>query len=314
MILARLVEGLRGGSPRFGLREKSWAIALAVTAIAVWGNGAWIRPRARLLREAREGLEEANNRLIELEAKRPNLQERQRKIRGLQEQLGGTFQQLEGLEEGLLYRQDQDLLLERLVADRKKYKLEINSVEPLKEKEPARPAGKEKTGAAAQEAFYKRLFIQVDAFATFEDLIRYLQSLEDQGPYQRVQGVKVKMEKGEKALPRTAILLEILLADTPARREEMRKKVAALVEEQSAREGKDPFLAQERPRDEKEASGMELSGIFGDGQKFTALIDGNTYQVGDTVQDKKIVEIRTDRVILEKGEERYVLSSKEGSQ
>ena len=156
--------------------------------------------------------------------------------------------------------------------------------------------------------------MQVDTFATFENLIQYLQSLENQGPYQRVQGVKVKMEKGDKALPRTAILLEILLADTPAHREELRDKVAALVEDHSAREEKDPFLAGERVREEKEASGMELSGIFGDGAKMTALIDGNAYQVGDTVQDKKIVEIRPDRVILEKGEERFFLAEKGGEQ
>ncbi len=153
----------------------------------------------------------------------------------------------------------------------------------------------------------------MDAFSTFENLIQYLQSLESQGPYQRVQGVKVKMEKGEKALPRTAILLEILLVDTPARREETREKVAALVGESSARERKDPFLAGERVREEKEASGMELSGIFGEGKSFTALIDGNAYQVGDTVQDKKIVEIRADQVVMEKGEERFFLAEKQGA-
>lgn len=314
MSLARLLEGLKASTLRFGMREKAWAIALVVTAIVVWGNGAWIRPRARLLGQARADFEEANNRLIELEAQRPNLQERQKKIREHQAQLGSTFQELEKMEEGLLYRQDQDLLLERIVADRKRFKLEINSVEPLKEKAAAAKAeAKEKKGAAP-DSFYRRLFVQVDAFAPFEDLIHYLHSLENQGPYQRVQAVKVKMEKSEKALPRSAILLEVLLADTPTRRQEMREKVFALVEDRTAREVKDPFLAAERPREEKEAAGMELSGIFGDGQRLTALIDGNTVQVGDTVQDKRVVEIRPDRVILEKGKERYFLVEKQAAQ
>ncbi len=314
MNLSRITEGLKAGSLRFGMREKAWATVLAVVAVMVWGNGAWVLPRARLLREARAGFEEANNRLIELEAQRPNLQERQRKIREHQAQLGSTFQELEKMEEGLLYRQDQDLLLERIVADRKRFKLEINSVEPLREKPAAAKAeAKEKKGAAP-DSFYRRLFVQVDAFAPFESLIHYLHSLENQGPYQRVQGVKVKMEKSEKALPRSAILLEVLLADTPTRRQEMREKVFALVEDRTAREVKDPFLAAERPREEKEAAGMELSGIFGDGQRLTALIDGSTVQVGDTVQDKRVVEIRPDRIILEKGEERYFLVEKQAAQ
>lgn len=316
MSLARVLEEMKAGSLRFGLREKGWAIALAVVAVLVWGNGAWIRPRARLLGQARAGFEEVNNRIIELEAQRPNLQERQRKIREQQAQLGSTFQELEKMEEGLLYRQDQDLLLERVVADRKQFQLEINAVEPLKEKpQAAKAEPKGKKGAApAQESFYRRLFVQVDAFASFENLINYLRSLENQGPYQRVQAVKVKMEKSEKALPRAGILLEVLLADTPTRRQELREKVFALVEDRAAREVKDPFLAGERPREEKQASGMELSGIFGDGQRLSALIDGNAYQVGDTVQDKKIVEIRPDKVILEKGEERYILVEKEAAQ
>ncbi|MDO8730746.1 MAG: hypothetical protein Q7J69_06165 [Candidatus Omnitrophota bacterium] len=299
------VEGLfQGGELRFGRREKTWLLVLVWVAAGLWGHRVFVQPRAEAARGAHEELREARQELARLEAQRPDIRVLEEQIRSLQKQVGNTYQQLEDLEKGLLYRQDVDLLLERLVADQKKLNLRINAVEPLKDSQ-----------AKEKNSFYKRLFVEVDASATFEQLIAYLNVLEGQGPYQRVHGAKVKMEKKEagteEANPRAVILVESLLADTSEHRSDQRKRVFSLMEDLSVREKKDPFMARERPREEKEALDMSLSGIFGAGGVLSALIDGEAHQEGDLVKGKRIVQILPDQVILEQGDQRYILRERE---
>lgn len=304
-----LAAGLfQAGELRFGRREKTWAVVLVWVAAGLWGHRVFVQPRTEAAREAYEELRDARQELARLEARRPDLHALEDQIRSLQAQVGNTYQQLEDLEAGLLYRQDVDLLLERLVADQKKLNVRINAVEPLKDS----PAKKK-----SLTSFYKRLFVQVDASATFEQLIAYLNVLEGQGPYQRVQGAQVKMEKKEAGMeegnPRAVILVESLLADTSEHRSDQRKRVFSLMEDISTREKKDPFLARERPKEEKEALDMSLSGIFGAGGVFSALIDGEARQEGDLVKGKRIVQILPDQVILEQGDQRYILREREAA-
>ncbi len=299
-------ELFQGGELRFGRREKIWLMVLGWVVVGLWGHRVFVQPRAEAAREAYEEFREARQELVRLEAQRPDLRSLEEQIQGLQSQVGNTYQQLEDLENGLLYRQDVDLLLERLVADQKKLNVRINAVEPLKDS----PVEKK-----TLPSFYKRLFVQVDASATFEQLIAYLNVLEGQGPYQRVHGAQVKMEKKEggteEATPRAVILVESLLADTSERRSDQRKRVFSLMEDVSTREKKDPFLARERPKEEKEALDMILSGIFGAGGVLSALIDGEARQEGDLVKGKRIVQILPDQVILEQGDQRYILRERE---
>lgn len=312
-----LAEGLfQGGELRFGRREKTWAVVLGWMVVGLWGYRAFVQPRAEAAREAYEELKDARKELARLEAERPDLRVLEEQIRGLQAQVGSTYQQLEDLENGLLYRQDVDLLLERLVADQKKLNLRINAVEPLKNS-PAKEKVLPRAGKTQVPSFYKRLFVQVDASATFEQLIAYLNVLEGQGPYQRVHGAQVKIEKKEAGTeegnPRAVILVESLLADTSEHRADQRKRIFSLIEDVSTREKKDPFMARERPKEEKEVSDMNLSGIFGAGGVLSALIDGETRQEGDLVKGKRIVRILPDQVILEQGDQRYILREREAA-
>ena len=287
---------------------------LGWVAVGFWGHRTLVQPRMEAAREAYEELRDAREELTRLEAQRPDLRALEDQIRGLQKQVGNTYQQLEDLENGLLYRQDVDLLLERLVADQKKLNVRINSVEPLKDS-PAKQKILSQGGKEAVPSFYKRLFVKVDASATFEHLIDYLNALEGQGPYQRVHGAQVKIEKKEggteEASPRAVILVESLLADTSEHRSEQRKRIFSLMEDVSTRERKDPFLAREKPKEEKEELDSNLSGIFGAGGVLSALIDGEARQEGDLVKGKRIVQILPDQVILEQGDQRYILREKE---
>ena len=310
------VESLLSGEGlRLGQREKVWMMVFVWVMVGLWGYRTFAHPRAKMARDAWVEMTEAREELNQLEAGRPDVRQLEAKIRDLQKQVGDTYKELETLEEGLLYRRDVDLLLERLVSDQKRLNLRINAVEPLKDSPDKTSAQASQAESSKAPSFYKRVFVQVDASASFDRLIAYLEALEDQGPYQRVRGVQVKMEKkesgGEEVVrPRALVLVESLLADTAERRSEQQKKIFSLMEEISAREEKDPFLARERPREEKEAVDLSLSGIFGREGDLSALIDGEVRRVGDLVKGKRVVEISPDRVILEQADQRYILMEK----
>ena len=304
---------LKAGKLEFGLREKRWTIGLVMVIIVVWGNKLVLRPRTMALSQAKAAYVEARNGLVEIEAQKPDVELRRSHIRQLQNQVGSSYGELEALEKGLLYSQDQDLLLERLVTERKKYQLQINAVEPVRDEfaQASVPTGK----AAPQAIFYRQLRVKVDTSASYDNLISYVTALEREGPYQKVRGIRIEMDKEEKAQPRATILVEILLSDTSVKKSELREKVASMVEgDISARQAKDPFLAQERPREEEVITVLKLSGIFGAGKHLTALIDGSAYQEGDMLQGKKIVKIKPDCVIFEEGNKRYFLYEKQAGQ
>ena len=294
-----------------GVREKVGILVLVQFVVGVWGFGSLVVPRIERFAEARVELVETRETLLQLEAERPDLDAFRAHISTLQGEVSKSYQGLEELEQGLLYRQDVDLLLERLVVDRKKLDLTINAIKPVREKPTRRTSARQAEGSRSE--YYKGFLINVNLFAAFDNLIAYLEVLEDQGPYQRVRGVHVKMDRKGKRLPQTSILLETLLADLPEQKAEHRRKVISLLEDVSVREQKDPFLTRERPLEEQLLAGMTLSGIFGEGSNLSALIDGEVYSVGDEIQGKQVVEILPDRVILEGGNQRYLLVEQRGN-
>lgn len=295
-----------------GPREKLGIIALVVVVAGFWIHSRFVQPRSRFVTEARRQVLEVQEKLNRMSAERPNVDQVLTRIRQLQTQVGQSYQLLEDLEEGLLYRQDIDLLLKRVVSEQKRLGLNIQSVEPLKEA--AKKAEKEKAEQSPElsgASFYRKLLVRVDLVASFEGIIRYVKDLDEQGPYQRVREIRITMEKKDGGgVPRATVTLEALLADTPERKAEQRQRIFSMIEEISTRELKDPFLAQERPREEKEATGLELTGVFGQGSELSALINGEAYRVGDWIDGKSVTQIFPDRVILEQADQRYILTEK----
>ena len=305
------------GEVKFGQREKAWTVLLVFVAVGFTGYRVVVKPRTDAVRKARAAKLRVEGELTKLEATRPNVQAELDNVQAARTQVAALYHELEGLEDGLLNSQDLDLLLQRVVEERKRLKVQIIAVKPMKdesEKPKTRPppsAGKEKD-KAVETSFYKRMLVQVDAYASFDDLITYIEALDRQAPYQRVQGVKVKLEGQELMRPRVLIALQTLLSDLPEETVRQRQEIFANVKQLAAREAKDPFLAGEKPKEEELAVGLELTGIFGEGSALTALINGEPYQVGDVIQDKRIVAIRPDRVVLEHGARRFLLYVQRG--
>ena len=289
---------------KFGQREKAWAVVFAVVIVWALGYRNLLRPRTVALRKAKTAYVKLDNELSRLQAERPDVEARRKQLEKVQEQVTTLYHELEHMEEGLLNRQDLDVLLEQVVAERKRLQVAINSVTPLKD-EPNKGQGR--GGGKEDLVFYRRLFIQLDTYAAFDDLIAYIKALEGRGPYQHVQGVAVKVEGQETVRPRALIMLETLLADTAEQKEKRRTEVFAALEQVAARQAKDPFLAKEKPKEEQVAVGLELSGVFGTGNSLAAMINGETYTVGGVIQGKRIVEIKPDHVVLEQGSKRFLL-------
>jgi len=294
-----------------GPREKTWAVLFATVAIWTTGYRTVVHPRIEAARKAKANAQRMENELLRLEAKRPDVDARRTEVEGFKTQVAGTYQQLETLEQGLLNRQDLDLLLEQVVAHHKRLQLQINAVRPMKEDS---DKSKDQDRQQGESSFYKRLLVQLDVYAAFDDLIAYLKALEQQAPYQRVRGLLVKIEGQDMVRPRALVWLHALLADAPENVAQRRQEVFALVEQAVKREAKDPFLATEKPKEEQIAVGLELNGVFGANGDLSALINGESYQIGDVIQGKRIVAIHSDRVVLEQGARRFLLSGGSSSE
>ena len=292
------------GGMKVGPREKTWAVLLTVVAVWTMGFRSLVRPRIEAARKAKAAVQRMENELLRLEAKRPDIEARRNQVDTLKSEVTNTYHHLETLEEGLLNRQDLDVLLEQMVAHQKRLQLQMNAVRPMKDDtEKSQEAGR----SSIESTFYKRFLVQLDVYAAFEDLIAYLKALEQQAPYQRVRALLVKIEGQDMVRPRALVWLQALLADAPDRVAERRQEVFALVEQAAKREAKDPFLALEKPKEEQLAVGLELNGVFGAGDHLSALINGESYEVGDVIQGKRIVAIQSDRVVLEQGARRFLL-------
>ena len=296
---------------KFGPREKTWTIVFIAVVMGMAGYRSLLRPRIDAQKSAKAAVTTLDNELLRLEAERPDLQARRAHLEEIRQQIAQLFQELEQLEEGLLNRQDLDVLLEQVVAKRARLQVQINAVRPLKD-EPGK--GAQKNRDAAEAGFYKRLFVQIDGYAAFDDLIAYVKALEAQGPYQRVRGVVVKIEGQDLVWPRALIMVETLLANTPEQVATRHREVFGAMEQLADRQSKDPFLAREKPKEEQLAAGLELTGVFGKGNALTALINGNPYKVGETIQDKRIVGIYQDRVVLEQGSRRFLIYGQRGAE
>ena len=289
---------------KFGGREKAFLVLLAVAATGTTGYRAVIRPRTELVAKTRKLYHAAQEELRKLEAQRPNVEARRAQVQTMRDQGASTYRELEGLEEGLLGRDDFDVLLQRVSANQKRFRLTMNGIKPMREEAERQPTRADKS---AEPIFYRKLSVQIDANAAFDDLIAYIKALELQGPYQHVRGVRVKLENQDTLRPRTLILLQTLLADTPEQLAKRRKEVFAMVARIAQRQAKDPFLPVEKPREEETLVGLQLSGVFGEGADMTALINGDSYHVGEEIEGKRITAIQADRVVFEQGARRFFL-------
>lgn len=293
---------------KMGAREKAWVIVW-VTVI-LWSG--YVRlmhhPRALSLREVAGQISSAQRQKGSLLAKQPDVEKKQQAIETLKGEITAGFEALTAAEENLLNEQDVDELLKSLVKDRRKFEMMLNSVRPVQQKEPSAVEPSKPGEAKPVAEPYRRLLIQMDLFGTFQGLVNYVNFLERMRPYQEVQNIKVKVEGKEISRPHAIVWVSVLMGQTAQEKEESRKEIFAVLGEVAVREGKDPFLTTEKPKEMVQAVGLELSGILSEaGRPVAAMINNEIYGVGQVIQGKRIVAIEQGQVILEQGNRRFIL-------
>lgn len=297
---------------KIGPREKAWAVAWIGVVLMVGFFRFFYQPSNQAIREAVDGIEDLGKQKRSLQAKIPEFERRKAEIEVLKRDISNLYEGLLSSEQDLLNLQDVDQLLESLVKDRARFEMRLNSIRPIHVKEPsaaeASPGGAPKSSAEP----YRKLNVQLDTFSTFHGLVEYIHFLERMRAYQQIEGIKVKVEGKEVSRPHAVLLVSVLMGDTQEKREADRREVFALLEEMAARERKDPFLTSDRPKELVQAVGLELTGIFSEGSRPVAvMINNEIYRVGQVVQGKRIVAIEGGQVLLEQGNQRFVLVPKQ---
>ena len=222
------------------------------------------------------------------------------------------YEELVSSEQDLLNLQDVDQLLESLVKDRARFEMRLNSIRPINTREPSGTEANQPGASKSAVEPYRKLSVQLDTYSTFQGLVEYIHFLERMRAYQQIEGIKVKVEGKEVSRPHAILLVSVLMGDTQEKREADRREVFSLLEEVAAREQKDPFLTAERPKELVQAVGLELTGIFSEGDHpVAAMINNEIYRVGQTVQGKRIVAIESGKVLLEQGNQQFVLVPKQ---
>ncbi len=290
------------------LREKGWAVLWVVVILNV-AYARWIhQPQAARIRANSRQIESLQRERVALRAQLQDIPKRRADVDALKEELVRIYDAFTEAEKELLDVQDVDQLLSSLVKDVQRFELILNSIRPVEQREPS--VAEPTLGRSSDRAEpYRKLRIQVDAFASFEGLVRYIGFLEKMGPYQQVERVKVRIEGKEYSRPHAVLLLVALIGETLEGREAARSEIFGLLEELASRESKDPFLTGERPKETVEAVGLSLTGIFSEeGKPSAALINGEVYRVGDVVDQRRITSIEAERVLLEQGNRRFILA------
>ncbi|MBI3333599.1 MAG: hypothetical protein HYZ93_05870 [Candidatus Omnitrophica bacterium] len=317
-------------SGKLGPREKGW-ILLWAAIVCSGGYLRWVyRPAAQRISKVSERIRRLEREKESVQAKMPNLQKRRQGITALKDQISARFDALKEAEGQLLDVQNADELLNSLVKDQGKFELALNSIRQIHEKESSAaepvpvPAGREegagkeekgekgekreKEGPAAASP-YKKLWVELDIYATFQGLLNYVDFLETMRPYQQVERIKVQVEGKEISRPHAVLVVSSLMGENLETKRITKEQVFANLESKLPQERKDPFLTQDRPKEVVQAIGLALTGIFSEeGKPVAAMINNEIYRVGDLVDNKRIVSIAPNGVVLEQGNQRFVLA------
>lgn len=305
---------LPGFGRKLGIREKAWALAWLVVVGGIVEFRMLVAPRRGQLKEVTQQISGLEKEKAMLQAQAPDLTKKQAQINGLKKEIVEAFEKLQEAEKDLLDVQDVDTLLESLVKDRGRFQMVLNSIRPVQEKAPSTVEAREGDEAKAGDP-YRKLRVQIDAYATFQGMVDYIAFLEKMRPYQEVEGIKVKVEGKEYSKPHLLVMVSVLMGEQIQTREKgfKPKEIFSSLEEQIPKQMKDPFLTGERPKELLPAAGMSLSGVFSEGGKpVAAMINNDIYRVGDLIDGKRIVAIEPTRVFLEAGNQRYLLEASEG--
>ncbi len=294
---------------KIGTREKAWIILWAAVILSIGFLNFRFKPGMQKISAVQKQIASLGKEKQNLIAKQPDMEKRKKMMSDLKKEIADRYEELTGVEQKLVDIRNVDELLDSFVKDRSKFEILLNSIRPVQQKEPSAVETQNPSKKQQMVDPYRKLRIQLDIFSTFQGLVNYIAFLEQMRPYQEVEGIKVKVEGKEVSRPHAVFLVSVLMGESQEVKEAQRKEIFGVLEDIATREKKDPFLTGDKPKEVVQAVGLELTGIFSEGGRpVAAMINNEIYHVGDVVDNKRVVTIEGNRVVLEYGNRRFVLT------
>ncbi len=268
--------------------------------------------RQLALNSARERYAALRDERQRLESTIPEVTAEQVKLDALKKEYNGLLDEVTKAERSLPKNVNIPDILNFLVKDKDKFRLKIINIKSYQDKAQDIPLYVPPAESKMKPiSYYTALPIEIDAFASFADIIDYIANIEAMLPYQRISALQVDMQKTLGGQPEVFLTVLSILGRGQESDENLQDFQLALQDiEKKIRETEDPFHKKEKPRQEERLAGVELNGIISKKGTPYAIINGASLKVGDSVQNKKIIRIDSDSVVLEEEEKLFKLTTK----
>ncbi len=265
-------------------------------------------PRAKALKETRERYVSLQQEYLRLEKEIPLIEAERIKLDSLKDEYERLFARVMEEEKNLPKNINIPDILKFLVKNKDKFNLQIVNIASRKDKATALPLYTPPAETKQKSiSYYSVLPIEMEFYASFDDLIRFISYIEEKLPYQRVGGLQINMQKTQEGQPQVFLTVISIMGIAEQGEEEYDEFRAAIDKVDRINASLDPFHAKERPRQQERLAGFTLSGIIRKKGEPYAIINGSTYKIGEKVQGKKIINISKDTVLLEEEDKVYLL-------
>jgi len=261
-------------------------------------------PRASRVRDFKERYLALKAEEDRLNSSMPNVEEEQKRLDALSENYDSLTAKIKEVERIVPKNTHIPDILDLLVREKGKFNMEIINITCRTEKMQDVPLWTPPPDSKQKPvSYYAFLPIDIEAYCSFNDIVGYIEGLENKLPYQSIGGLQMNMQKTSGGRPQCFLSVRSLLGRGQEEDEGFDKFKAALAEAKAIIGSFDPFFKSERPRIEERLAGVQLDGIISKKGRPCAIINNATYGIGDIFEGKKIVKIEDNTVTLE-GENR----------
>lgn len=280
-------------SRRYNLLGKKQKILIWLLVFAVLINlyiNEIFMPRFKQLSIFKNKSEELANHIFTVKAAMPSLEGDKTQVSELKRTNKQFHKELDGLEKELpkSYRTPQ--LLGELAAQASGLKIEFDYIKPL-------------AASEAMEKEYSRIDIELQFSSPYYDFLGYLNKLENLSSYLNIQEIIIEEMKESNFRGETTVTLIIsaLLNKEQAFLKNLNKEEKTPVLEDFFK--RNLFVPESTDvKGYVKESKYVLSGITFSGEKSTAIINGEIYKIGDTLDNKGVIEqILLNMVIIKYG-------------
>lgn len=296
---------------KFDARTRFLSIIMVLVLLGVVYHRRIYGPRAKYLKATKErylALKEEHSRL---ESTLPDAKAEQEKFRQFKEKYDTLTEEVAKKEKALPKNVNIPDILRFLVKEKEKHDLKLKNIICRKDQAGEIPLYKAPAGSKQQAiSYYSYLPIEIEMYGSFEEIIKYIEGIERQLPYQRISSLQIDMRKTSGGKPNSILTVLSILGRGQEQDEDLAEFQTALKQFEELEFKTDPFQKKERPRVIENLREVMLNGIVWKKDKPYAVINNSLYSVGESVGGKKIIKIDKDEVLFESEDKLFRLTPK----